>query len=111
LQQAEIERARPKPTESLDAYDFLLRGMARKVADLAGGLEQPTSKGTSQALRLFYGAIELDPDFASAHGVAALCYAQRKAFGWMSDRGQEIAEAARRNASRARARSLLRRPL
>jgi TolB-like protein/class 3 adenylate cyclase/Tfp pilus assembly protein PilF len=95
LQQAEIERARRKPTESLDAYDFFLRGMARKVADLAGGLEQPTSEGTSEALRLFYGAIELDPDFASAHGMAALCYAQRKAFGWMSDRGPEIAEAAR----------------
>jgi hypothetical protein len=75
LQQPEIERARRKPTESLDAYDFLLRGMARKVADLAGGLEQPTSKGTSEALRLFYGAIELDPDFASAYSVAALCYA------------------------------------
>jgi tetratricopeptide (TPR) repeat protein len=95
LQQAEIERARRKPTESLDAYDFFLRGMARKVADLAGGLEQPTSEGTSEALRLFYGAIELDPDFASAHGMAALCYAQRKAFGWMSERGREIAEAAR----------------
>ena len=45
------------------------------MADLAGGLEQPTSKGTSEALRLFYGAIELDPDFASAYSVAALCYA------------------------------------
>jgi TolB-like protein/class 3 adenylate cyclase/Tfp pilus assembly protein PilF len=95
LQQAEIERARRKPTESLDAYDFFLRGMARKVADLAGGLEQPTSEGTSEALRLFYGAIELDPDFASAHGMAALCYAQRKAFGWTSDPAREVAEAAR----------------
>jgi TolB-like protein len=71
LQQAEIERARRKRTESLDAYDLFLRGMARKVADLAGGLEQPTSEGTSEALRLFYGAIELDPDFASAQGMAA----------------------------------------
>ena len=95
LQQAEIERARRKPTESLDAYDFFLRGMAREVADLAGGLEQPTSDGTSEALRLFCSAIELDPEFASAHGLAALCYAQRKAFGWMIDREREIADAAR----------------
>jgi TolB-like protein/Tfp pilus assembly protein PilF len=95
LQQAEIERARRKPTESLDAYDFFLRGMAREVADLAGGLEQPTSEGTSDALRLFCGAIELDPEFASAHGMASLCYAQRKAFGWMSDREREVAEAER----------------
>jgi TolB-like protein len=28
LEQAEIERAKRKPTESLDAYDFFLRGMA-----------------------------------------------------------------------------------
>ena len=82
--EAEIKRARRKPTESLDAYDFFLRGMAREVADLAGGLEQPTSDGTSEALRLFNSAIKLDPEFASAHGMAALCYAQRKAFGWMS---------------------------
>jgi TolB-like protein/class 3 adenylate cyclase/Tfp pilus assembly protein PilF len=95
LQQAEIQRARRKPTESLDAYDFFLRGMAREVADLAGGLEQPTSDGTSEALRLFCSAIELDPEFASAHGLAALCYAQRKAFGWMIEREREIADAAR----------------
>jgi TolB-like protein len=29
LQEAEIERANRKPTESLDAYDYFLRGMAR----------------------------------------------------------------------------------
>ena len=28
LEQAEIERAKRKPTESLDAYDYFLRGMA-----------------------------------------------------------------------------------
>src|SRR5438094_1065391 len=28
LEQAEIERARRKPTENLDAYDYFLRGMA-----------------------------------------------------------------------------------
>ena len=28
LEQAEIERAKRKPTESLDAYDYYLRGMA-----------------------------------------------------------------------------------
>jgi hypothetical protein len=28
LEQAEIERAKRKPTESLDAYDHFLRGMA-----------------------------------------------------------------------------------
>ena len=28
LEQAEIERAKRKPTESLDSYDYFLRGMA-----------------------------------------------------------------------------------
>jgi adenylate cyclase len=95
LQQAEIERAWRKPTESLDAYDLFLRGIAREVANLAGGLEQPTSEGTSEALKLFHDVIRLDPGFASAYGMASLCYAQRKAFGWISNREQEIAEAER----------------
>jgi adenylate cyclase len=57
LEQAEIERAKRKPTESLDAYDFYLRGIA--------SLYQWTKESVSEALRLFYRAIELDPDFAS----------------------------------------------
>ena len=39
-----------------------------------------------EALRLFYRAIELDPDFAPAYGMAAWCYGRRKANGWMADR-------------------------
>jgi TolB-like protein/Tfp pilus assembly protein PilF len=93
LQQAEIQRARRKPTKSLDAYDYFLRGISRE--GLAEGLEQRTSEGNSEALRLFRCAIALDPDFAAAYGMAALCYAQRKAFGWMSDRVREIGEAER----------------
>src|SRR6266704_6390613 len=58
LEQAEIERAKRKPTESLDAYDYFLRGMA--------GVHRSTREANNEALRLFYRAIELDPDFASA---------------------------------------------
>jgi TolB-like protein/class 3 adenylate cyclase len=87
LEQAEIERAKRKPTESLDAYDYYLRGMA--------SIYHWTKEGVSEALRLFYKAIELDPGFASAYGVAAWCYFWRKANGWMTDREQEIAETAR----------------
>ena len=53
LEQAEIERAKRKPTESLDAYDYFLRGMA--------SIHQWTREANSEALRLFYKAIELDP--------------------------------------------------
>ncbi|HVH83282.1 MAG TPA: adenylate/guanylate cyclase domain-containing protein, partial [Steroidobacteraceae bacterium] len=87
LEQAEIERAKRKPTESLDAYDCHLRGMA--------SLYQWTKEGTSEALRMFYRAIELDPDFASAYGTAAWCYVLRESYGWMTDRAEEIAETAR----------------
>jgi tetratricopeptide (TPR) repeat protein len=87
LEQAEIERSKRKPTESLDAYDYFLRGMAC--------VHRWTKEANNEALRMFYRAIELDPDFASAYGMAARCYSQRKASAWMVDRAQEIAETAR----------------
>src|SRR5262249_13160093 len=55
LEQAEIERARYKPTDSLDAYYCYMRGMA--------SLYQWSSESLSEALKLFYKAIELDPHF------------------------------------------------
>jgi TolB-like protein/class 3 adenylate cyclase len=87
LEQAEIERARRKPTESLDAYDYFLRGMA--------GLHLWTKDSAEEALMHFYRAIDLDPSFAAAYGMAARCFCQRKANGWMRDRLQESAETVR----------------
>ena len=87
LEQAEIERAKRKPTENLGAYDYFLRGMA--------AFYRRTKEANDEALRLFSRAIELDPDFASAYGMAAWCYVWRKINGWMTDRGREATEAAR----------------
>jgi tetratricopeptide (TPR) repeat protein len=87
LEQAEIERARRKPTESLDAYDYFLRAMA--------SFYQRSRKANDDALQLFYKAIEFDPEFATAYGMAAWCHAWRNLSGWMADRAQEIAEGAR----------------
>ncbi|MBB6411976.1 adenylate/guanylate cyclase domain-containing protein [Mesorhizobium sangaii] len=87
LEQAEIERAKRKPTEHLDAYDYYLRGIA--------SLHQLTRESTANALQLFYEAIELDPEFASAYGMAAFCAVIRKANGWMADREQETVETER----------------
>jgi tetratricopeptide (TPR) repeat protein len=87
LERAEIERAKRKPTESLHAYDYYLRGMAC--------LHQGTREPVAEALRLFYKAIELDPDFASAYAMAAWCYFWRKIHGWMDHRAGEVAEGAR----------------
>ena len=44
---------------------------------------------------MFLKAIELDPDFAAAYGMAAWCYGWRKANGWVTDRTKEIEEAQR----------------
>jgi tetratricopeptide (TPR) repeat protein len=87
LELAEIERARRKPTESLDAYDYYLRGFA--------AFHQWTPEANNEALSLFYKAIELDPLFASAFGMAARCYAQRKGSGWIIDRVKELRETVR----------------
>ena len=46
-------------------------------------------------MELFNKAIELDPTFASAYGMAAWCYATRRIFVWTQDHQQETAEAAR----------------
>ena len=87
LEQAEIERAKRQPTASLDAYDYFLRGMA--------SFHQWTRETSNEALSLFYKAIELDPNFAAAYGMAASCYARRKTGGWVTDRAFELAETAR----------------
>jgi TolB-like protein/class 3 adenylate cyclase len=79
VEKAEIERAKRKPTESLDAYALYLRGLAR--------LYQFANRAANdEALRLFYSAIEFDRDFASAYGRAASCQADAKAQGWQAHR-------------------------
>ena len=87
LERAEIERAERKPTESLDAYDYFLRGMARFHSGAREGLDH--------ALSCFRKAIALDPEYASAYGMAAWCLFSRSLNGWMDDREQEIAEGVR----------------
>ncbi|MBR0846286.1 winged helix-turn-helix domain-containing protein [Bradyrhizobium diazoefficiens] len=61
LEQAEIERSRQKPTESLDSYDFYLRGMALATKRRT----QP------EARECFRKAFERDPNYAAAYAMAA----------------------------------------
>jgi TolB-like protein/class 3 adenylate cyclase len=88
VEKAEIERARRKPTESLDAYAIYLRGLARLY-------QFANRQANGEALRLFNSATELDPDFAAAYGRAASCYVNAKINGWSSDPANEIAEVTR----------------
>jgi TolB-like protein len=87
LERAEIERALRKPTPSLNAYDFYLRGMAK--------LHRGTRDSVDEALTQFGNAIRLDPGFATAHAMAAWCHFWRKVNGWTSDGSTEAAEGAR----------------
>jgi TolB-like protein len=87
LQREEIRRARRKPTENLDAYDYYLRGLA--------SVRRWTQDANREALQLFSKAIELDPGLACAYGMAGWCYIQRKARRWMVDPEKENSEATR----------------
>ena len=87
LDRAEIDRVKRKPVENLDAYDCYLRGLAL--------LYVVERAARDEALRYFYRAIELDPDFATPYGLAARCYLFRKSQGWIVDKAWEKSEARR----------------
>jgi len=84
LQIEDIKRANRKPTESLLAYDYYLRGMAKHSLG--------SRSSNHEALRLHLKAIEVDPKLACAYAMAAWCFVQRKARGWMTDTAGESAE-------------------
>ncbi len=60
VQMTDAERARRKPTSSLEAYECVQRGNA---------LPWDTPEGAAEATRLFEQAIALDPGYAMAHAL------------------------------------------
>ena len=66
VRMAEIARTRRKRPDNLDAYDFLLRAVAHMYESRPGGL--------AKAMDYVARALEISPDYAEAHGVAAWCY-------------------------------------
>ena len=85
LEYAEIVRAMRKPTESLDAYDYYLRGMS--------SFHKGGRNDISEALLLFLKAVELDDNFSSAYGMTAWCYTRRKVNGWAEEGSTESSHA------------------
>jgi TolB-like protein len=73
LIEAEVERAKRKPPDRWDAYDYNLRGLAL--------YEQRNAKANAEALPLFLTAIELDPEFGLAYTRAAACLFQQPSYG------------------------------
>jgi adenylate cyclase len=69
LRQAEIERARRKRPDNLDAYDLYLRALPLAFV----GMPETAQK----ALDLLEQAIAIEPEYGAAHGVIAFCYENR----------------------------------
>lgn len=86
LRSEEIERARRKPTESLTAYDLFLRALP---------LYRDSSAHNRAALQLLQRAVELDPSYGAAYGLAAICYFWQKVRGWVSPLDASLMEGVR----------------
>jgi adenylate cyclase len=85
VSQAEMERAKRKPTGSLDAYDYYLRAQAAHW--------QYTKEGADQAIGLYEQAIALDPQFAPAYAGLAAALNQRRIWGWSTDPAADASRA------------------
>ena len=90
LRKAEIERARRKRPDSLDAYDLYLRALPFAFTAMP--------QDADKALTLLQRAIELEPDYAAAHAIIAWCHEQRYLRGGLHE---ETKEAALRHARKA----------
>jgi adenylate cyclase len=77
LRQAEIERAKRKRPDNLDAYDLYLRALPHAQVAMPGDGEK--------ALSWLHKSLALEPDYAAAHALAAWCYEQRYLRGGMHD--------------------------
>jgi adenylate cyclase len=80
LEQAEVDRARIKPTENLNAYDLYLRALPLYFTN--------TKAESDEALRLLRQAISLDPNYALAKAFAAACIAMRDNQGISLSKGE-----------------------
>src|SRR6476660_1409148 len=87
VERAEVARALRRASENTDAYDCYLKGLA--------SVTPFTAQKADQALDLFNKASALDPDFASAFGMAMVCHANRLTFGLADDRERERSEVTR----------------
>jgi adenylate cyclase len=77
LRQAEIERAKRKRPDSLDAYDLYLRALPFAFAAMP--------EFADQALGLLQKAVAIEPDYAVAHAYIAWCFENRYLRGGLDE--------------------------
>ncbi len=87
LLQTEIELASRRRPDNLSAYDLCLRAMPHYYS--------MTREGLAEALRLCYRALELDPRYGFAAGLAGGCQSLTIALGYAVDLKSEAEEAKR----------------
>jgi adenylate cyclase len=83
LRQAEIERARRKRPDSLDAYDLYLRALPFAFTAMP--------EDADKALALLGEAIALEPDYPAAHAIIAWCHEQRYLRGGLHEEARTAA--------------------
>jgi len=87
MRRAEIERARRKRPENLEAYDHFLQALPLVYA--------MRPEDNTRALALFRTTMELDPRYVPAAAYAAWCHEQRVGRGWTNDPRKDEYEAVR----------------
>ncbi len=95
IRTAEVERALRKRPESLEAYDLVMRALPHLWAH--------RMDANLQAIHLLEQALELDPNYGLAAGLAAWAHAQQIVYNWTADfdtermKGLPLIEIAARN--------------
>jgi TolB-like protein len=85
LRLAEIERARRKPSQNLDAYDLYLRAQAHVF--------KRTEESMAESVRAARNALEIDSSYAPAMARLALSQTMRRNRHWIKATGPEVEEA------------------
>jgi tetratricopeptide (TPR) repeat protein len=85
IRRAEIERARRKRPENLDAYDLFLQALPHAYA--------MRPEDNAMASSLLEEAMRLDPSFVPARAFAAWCYEERLTRSWPNVRSDDAQRA------------------
>jgi adenylate cyclase len=85
LARFERDRALVKPTESLAAYEYVLRGREH--------FSRPTRDSNDDAQDMFQHAIDLDPSYAAAYAELGLSLIEAVASGWTEFIDDDLARA------------------
>ena len=87
IRASEIEAARSKPPDNLEAYDLVLRALPHFWAH--------TREDNRKAIAFLDQALQRDPDYGEALAFKAWCHAQEACYLWSDDPASEQAAALR----------------